>query len=168
MQALARLGSFAAIYVAQYYLYMLIPNSILAYQVYQEGIVAPVAYILRWITADVSINGVQNHLVSGGIDLEVVRGCDGSGVLFLLIAAFVAFGGGFRTTLPRIMGAVGFVYLFNQMRLIVLFMCAKHFPEFFTPLHSLLLPTLFVVLAVAFFALVGFERVRPMKAIARA
>lgn len=168
MQALARLGSFAAIYVAQYYLYMLIPNSILAYQVYQEGIVAPVAHILRWITSDVSINGVQNHLVSGGIDLEVVRGCDGSGVLFLLIAAFAAFGGGFLRTLLRIMGALGFVYLFNHMRLIVLFICAKHFPEYFTPLHSLLLPTLFVVLAIAFFALVGFGQIRPIKATAQA
>jgi len=164
MQALARLGSFAAMYFAMYYLYMLIPDPILSYQVYQEGIVAPVAYILRWITSDVSINGLQNYLVSGGIDLKVVRGCDGSGVLFLLIAGFAAFGGGFRITLMRIMGAVGFVYLFNQIRLIVLFMCAKHFPEYFTPLHSLLMPTLFVGSAVIFFALVGFERVRPMKA----
>jgi exosortase family protein XrtM len=94
----------------------------------------------------------KNVLESASASLSVVRGCDGSGVIFLLIAAIIAYRANVRRTLLGVIGAVALVYVVNQMRIITLFFIDVHWPSWFTPMHVYAIPTLMILLGTLYFA----------------
>jgi exosortase family protein XrtM len=80
------------------------------------------------------------------VALEVVRGCDGSGALFLLLAALVA-AEGVRWT-ARAWGALAgalMLYGLNEARLVALYFAAVHRPAWFNSLHEYFIPSLLVM-----------------------
>ena len=144
---------FAAIYTLLYWGYMRIPDQTLGQTVYYWGIVWPGAALVNLLSGAEPVRAVVNRIESSGAILEIVRGCDGAGVLFLLIAAILAVRGPLRRVLWGLAGAVVFVYLLNQLRIVVLYFATRSKGDWFVPLHSYIFPTLFVVLALAFFAI---------------
>ena len=154
--------AFVSIYVLLYWGYMRIPNEVLGYTVYYWGIVWPGAALINLLSSTDAVHAVGNRIESSRVVLEIVRGCDGAGVLFLLIAAILAVRGSLRRVLAGLAGAVLFVYLLNQLRIVVLYFATRGQADWFVPLHSFVFPTLFVLLALAFFALWSRPAIAPV------
>lgn len=132
------------LYVLFHALYMLVPNTILAEIVYCYGITMPAAWIINAVEPTVGAYASLNHLRSAQIDLEIVRGCDGSGALFIACAAMLAFRAGVGAKLIGVLSAFMLVAVLNEMRVVVLFFVLDRRPEWFTLLHTYLMPLLFV------------------------
>ena len=56
-----------------------------------------------------------------------------------------------RAVLGGIAGALVFVCALNQARIVVLYLAVLNVGKWFTPLHSVVFPSLFVLLALAYF-----------------
>lgn len=151
------LATFAAIYLALYAAYMGIPDRWLVEQAYFHAIVGPGAAAIHALVAAEPVQAVGNRLVSGDSTIEIVRGCDGAGVLFLILAAMAAVAAMRRAT-PRatlwgMLGALAAVWAVNQARVVTLYFAVTRHPAWFVPLHTLVFPTLFVLLGLAYFTL---------------
>ncbi len=143
---------FTLLYVVQHGVYQWLPDQFLADVAYRHGIVAGAASVIEWFAPGERVAVDSNRLTSPRAVLEIVRGCDGSGVLFLLFAAVLALRAGPRHTATGLLGALLLVYLLNQLRVVGLYFVAAYRGEWFTPLHGYLAPTLFVVIAALYFA----------------
>lgn len=143
---------FVAIYVALYLGYSAIPDALLRDHLYYYGIVCPSKVLINWLAPEEHAMGQHNGLTSPGVNLLIVRGCDGSGVMFLLIAAIVAYRAAMTRMLLGIAGAVLLIYLLNQIRIVALFFVESHRPSWFMPIHVYLVPTFMVLGAALYFA----------------
>ena len=143
---------FALVYVALYSGYMWLPDRLLVETIYYRGIVAPGAALIHLIAPADLVQGVDNRLVSGATVLEIVRGCDGAGVFFLLVAAIIAVRGTMGKIAWGVVGAIILVYLANQLRIVILYFVVRGHGDWFVPLHSYVFPTLFVLLGLAYFS----------------
>jgi exosortase family protein XrtM len=161
-EMIGRLLLFALAYVSLYVGYMQIPDRLLGEVVYYHGIGSTAAALINAASPAEAVQAVGNRIVSAKGTLEIVRGCDGAGALFLLIAGIVAVRGSIGRVLAGIGGACLFVYLFNQARVIVLYFALVEDRALFTLLHSIVLPSLFVLLAMLFFvAWTRLDKPRP-------
>lgn len=143
---------FTLLYLVQYGAYQWVPDLVLADVVYRHGIVAGAVSVIEWIAPGERVVVDGHRLASPRAVLEIVRGCDGSGVLFLLVAAILALRAGPRHTVLGLCGALLLVYALNQLRVIGLYFVAAYRGDWFTPLHGYLVPTLFVVVSALYFA----------------
>jgi exosortase family protein XrtM len=133
-------------------LYFLVPDQWLARIVYHHGIVSPGAMVIDVIAPHEAIRGEGNRLWSARASLEIVRGCDGSGLLFLLSAAIIAYPSTWREKLAGLAGALLLIYLLNQLRIVGLYFVAAYRDGWFVPLHSYFVPMSLVMACVAYFA----------------
>lgn len=145
------IGLFAAIYAVFHYLYFLIPNEVLTTLLYRWAITEPAAWVINMIAQGELVSAEYHKLISNNVILEIVRGCDGSGVFFLISAAILAFRAGWQRTLSGLLLALLLVYALNQLRVIGLFFILIHQPEWFTPLHTFYIPSLLIVIAGLFY-----------------
>jgi exosortase family protein XrtM len=91
-------------------------------------------------------------LLSTKADLEIVRGCDGAGVLFLVVSAIVVFPSKFNRKLIGLFLGIGLIYLFNLVRISALYFVIAHHPAWFMVIHTYLAPTLMVMVGCGYFA----------------
>src|SRR5215470_10860239 len=115
---------FVGVYGALEGLYFLVPDDFLRDVVYHRGIIAIGAHIIRLITPDDPVFASANLLQSGTLGLEVVRGCDGAGAAFLLIAAIAGYPALLSRKLLGVAVAVALTYALNEIRLVSLFYLA--------------------------------------------
>ena len=139
-------GLFAVMFCGLYALYVLVPDSLLRDLVYHQGICVVGADVINLVAPAEQASAVGNTIVSQRAILEIVRGCDGAGAMFLLIAAVLAFPAGWKAKLGGLLGAVLFAYAVNQARVVTLYFVTAYRPELFTALHTFDLPTLVVLL----------------------
>jgi exosortase family protein XrtM len=131
--------------------YTRIPDAVLVQAVYYYGVVAPGVLIIHFVAPGDQVQGLGNQIVAGSNVLEIVRGCDGDGVFFLLVAAIVAVRGSAVRVLRGVLGATLFVYLLNQARVVLLYFAIAKQRSLFLPLHSYVFPSLFVLLGLIYF-----------------
>jgi exosortase family protein XrtM len=144
--------AFAAIYAALHALYFVVPDRVLREVVHYYAIVAPGAGLIRLAARQEPVTAVAGTLSSPRASLSIVRGCDGAGVAFLLIAAVLAFPAGLKPKLLGVFGALGLTYVLNQLRVVALYFVAAYRYEWFNLLHNFLMPTLIIVVCCVFFA----------------
>jgi exosortase family protein XrtM len=143
---------FAAAYIVLYLGYSAVPDSFLRDKIYFYGIVNPSRTIIHWVAPGEPVTAVQNRLESPSGSLDIVRGCDGSGVVFLLVAAIIAMRDHLRHTLLGIIGGIALIYLLNQLRIVTLYFVHARWPGWFTAMHAYFIPTLMVLVATIYFA----------------
>ena len=66
------------------YGYFKIPVDLFINVIYYHSVVTVCADLINMIAPLELVLPQQNHLISTKADLEIVRGCDGAGVLFLM------------------------------------------------------------------------------------
>ena len=137
---------FALFFCLLYGIYFLVPDNLLRDVIYHHGICTIGADTINLLAPGENASAVANTIVSQKAILEIVRGCDGAGAMFLLIAAVLAFPARWRHRLLGLVGAIIFAYLVNQLRVVVLYFVTAYEPGWFTPLHTFYLPTLVVLL----------------------
>jgi exosortase family protein XrtM len=143
---------FALGYVVLHSLYFCVPTPILVDHVYHYGIVKVAAALIGWLAPGEAVNAAGHRLWSARASLEIVRGCDGSGVLFLLTAAVLAQAAPLKKKLLGVLGALALVYLLNQLRVVGLYFVASYREAWFVPLHAYFIPILMILLSVLYFA----------------
>jgi exosortase family protein XrtM len=118
----------------------------------EKGIVAPAAYAINQLTPDVHAYVRGSHLKSaGGGGINIVNGCDGTELLFLLIAGFAAAPLSARSRVAGIVIGIPLVYLLNQARILALFYSARRDAEWFDALHAFIAPIVLILIIGAYF-----------------
>jgi exosortase family protein XrtM len=148
---------FIGSYVLLDYGYFKIPVDLFINVFYYHGVVTVCADLINMIAPLEQVVPHQNHLISTKADLEIVRGCDGAGVLFLIVSAILVFPSKLRRKLIGLILGIGLIYMINLLRIAVLYFVMAYHPDWFSLIHTYLAPTLMVIVACAYFALWAFS-----------
>jgi exosortase family protein XrtM len=143
---------FVGCYALLNYGYFKIPDDLFMNVIYYHGVVTICADLINILAPLEHVLAQQNHLLSAKANLEIVRGCDGVGVLFLVVSAIVAFPSTWRRTLIGLLLGVGIIYLLNLLRISILYFVIAYRPDWFQLIHVYLAPTLMVLVGCCYFA----------------
>ena len=128
-------------------------GTLLEHWVIDSITVVPSAWIVNAIWPQQFVAAEGNSLISSQGQLNILNGCEGLEVLFLLIAAFLAYPFGWRRRLLGIAAGTVFVYGLNQVRIVVLWEVILRRGEWFGLFHGVILPLALVTLCAFFFLL---------------
>lgn len=113
--------------------------------------VKPAAWLLNTLSPDLMVEAVGARLRAPGGGINILNGCEGFEIAFLLIAALVIMPMTARHRLMGLLLGIPFVWSLNQIRIIGLFLANRADKELFALLHGTVAPLLLVVIvAVAF------------------
>ena len=143
-------AEFAALYIGLEAIYVAIPDESLLHGL-NWILVTPTASLLGHVHSADDIHVIGNRLISSRVDFSVVRGCDGSGFLFLLVAALLAFPSAWRLRLFSALLAAGLTYGLNLIRLLVLYEVQRSHPQWFIPVHVYWAPGVLLAAGTLFF-----------------
>ena len=91
--------------------------------------------------------------------MAIRRGCDAVEPTWLLCAAMISFPVPFLHKLRGMLAAIVLLQVLNLVRIVTLYWIGIHLPGFFNSAHLELWPTLFIVVAIAFF--IGWKESSP-------
>jgi exosortase family protein XrtM len=123
------------------------------YLVLGDLTVAPSAAVIDLLTPEVGVRALGNQLKAPGGGITVLKGCEGTEVMFMLVAAFAAVAMPWRRKLVGLGLGILLVFCLNQIRLVGLFYAYRSDPSLFSLLHETVAPLLLVI-AVALYAFV--------------
>lgn len=115
--------------------------------------VRPSAAIMSQIWPHNAIVAEGSSVVSNLGRINVLRGCEGTETMLLLIAALLASRRPVKTVIIGTAAGCALIYGLNQLRIIVLYWSMINQPDWFGVLHGYIAPLLIVLLAMAFFVL---------------
>lgn len=141
----------AALYGLFHLGYHKVPDSVLRESIYPNVIGHAAAATIKIITPDRIVRVKDNRIMSSKAALNIVRGCDGSGVWFMLLAAVLGFGARIKHTLLGLALGTLVVYLVNQVRIVGLFYLVEYDRTLFPVVHTYYAPTLIVFIIAGFF-----------------
>jgi len=141
----------AIFYGVMHFAYHQIPDSTLREKIYPTVIGHPAEKVITTITPDRVVRVKDNQILAKGVSLNIVRGCDGSGVWFMLLAAVLGFGAKLRDTLIGLLLGTLTVYVINQIRIVGLFYLVEYDRTLFPAVHTYYAPTLIIFLIAGFF-----------------
>jgi exosortase family protein XrtM len=139
-------------YVLLNYGYFKIPVDLFMNVIYYHGVVTLCADLINLIAPLEQVLAQQNHLLSAKTNLEIVRGCDGAGVLFLMVSAIAVFPSNWRQKLIGLLLGIGLIYSLNLVRISGLYFVIVYHPDWFLLIHSYLAPTLMIMVGCCYFA----------------
>jgi exosortase family protein XrtM len=134
------------------YGYFKIPVELFMNVIYYHGVVTICADLINWIGPKEQVWAQQNHVLSSKADLEIVRGCDGAGVLFLMVSAIIVFPSTWRRKLLGLILGICLVYSLNLLRVSGLYFVIAYHADWFLLIHTYLAPTLMIILGCSYFA----------------
>lgn len=114
--------------------------------------VSPTAVVINFLTPTVNVKALGNQLIAPGGGITVLKGCEGTEIMFMLVAAFAAVVMPWRRRLSGLGLGILLVFCLNQIRLVTLFYVYRSEPSLFNLLHGTVGPIV-LVLCVALYAL---------------
>lgn len=131
--------------------YFLIPDEWLRDVVHWNSLTRPCAALVGSLDATMTVmaqtGGVVGHGNATSVDMQIVRGCDGAGALFLLMSTIVALRGNVRLMVLGVALACLWSYLLNLTRIVGLYFVLAYKPQLFNTLHNLVIPLVIVLLS---------------------
>jgi exosortase family protein XrtM len=100
----------------------------------------------------VGVQAVGSRLVAPGGSINVLNGCEGTDVIFLLTAAMLVAPMGWRRRLLGLAVGLPLVFALNQLRLVALFHAFRYDKTLFSWVHGTIGPLLLVMAVGLFFA----------------
>jgi exosortase family protein XrtM len=143
---------FIACYWLFNYLYFQIPDQFYSDVLYHYGVVRLCADLINAFAPLEKVAAVHNHLMSARADLQIIRGCDSAGVLFLIISAVLAFKAKWSQKLLGLFLGIALIYGLNIVRVTGIYFLVAYHQEWFEFVHVYLAPTLMTLVAFIFFA----------------
>jgi exosortase/archaeosortase family protein len=119
--------------------------------VVHEVTVTSAAALVRFLTPQIPARPIGASIKAPGGGLNILNGCEGTEVMFLLMAAFAAVRMPWRHRLAGLILGTGMIFLLNQMRILVLFYSNRADRALFDVLHTAILPAVLVALTAAYF-----------------
>jgi exosortase/archaeosortase family protein len=118
--------------------------------------IAPAAGLLEWTLPEVAITRLPTALRIPGLEVQLLRGCDGMEAWLMLISALLVFPFSWRRRLLGALWGSLLVFGLNLLRITSLFHVALRRPEWFEVAHGVLWQSAMVI-AVALFILSWFR-----------
>lgn len=111
------------------------------------------AAAINFLTPDTHAVAQGARIVAPGGGLNVLSGCEGTDVVFMLVAAFLAFPLPARTRVLGLLSGLVWVLVLNQVRIAALFYSFRADRDLFDQLHTTAAPLVMTVLTGLFFHL---------------
>jgi exosortase/archaeosortase family protein len=109
------------------------------------------AALIELLTPQAAAKASGASIVAPGGGINVRNGCEGTEVLFLLLAALLAYPGSWRLRVAGALAGTVYVFLINQLRLLALFYCFRNDPALFDSLHGAIAPLVLIACTLALF-----------------
>lgn len=90
-------------------------------------------------------------IVSSRVRLSVLRGCEGTEVMFLVAAAALAFPASWRSRAFALICGLTLAYTLNQLRIVMLYYTVRDARRYFELAHGYVAPTVLVAVVALFF-----------------
>lgn len=119
--------------------------------VIHEATVKPAAALVQFITPEVNAKPVAASIKAPGGGLNILNGCEGTEVMFLLVAAFAAVSLGWRRKLIGLALGLVLVFALNQARILALFYAFRNERSLFDILHTTILPAVLIAAVALYF-----------------
>lgn len=148
---LMRIGLFAVIFTTLQTLWIIAGDSVVERLVIDDLTVAVAAFWIGSLTPDIQVAAFGTRLSAPGGGINVLKGCEGTEVLFLLVAAFAVAGGSWRRSVAGLVLGAMVVYLLNQLRILALFYAYRLDHSLFNQLHGTVAPLIMVLLVGFYF-----------------
>jgi exosortase/archaeosortase family protein len=113
--------------------------------------VQPAATMLDLVAPQLGVRAAGPRLTAPGGGINVLAGCEGADILFLVIAAIVAAPLGWASRLRGLLLGLGVAFAANQARLVSLFFVARESPQHFALVHGVIGPLLLVLVVAGWF-----------------
>lgn len=153
--------TFVCVFFMAQYAWNAAKGGVVEWVVIHSGTVVPAAAMVNLITPQIGAEAHGASIKASGGGLNILNGCDGMEVMFLVVAAFLAVRMDWK---PRLLGlalGIGLVFVLNQARILALFYAFRTDRDLFDVLHTTILPVVLVsVVAICFYAFLHRCRVR--------
>jgi len=150
MSILRRVLAFLVLFAALQLSWQMLRGTSVEYAVIHYGTVRPAAAIIDLMSPQLFAKGVEFSVRAVGGGVNVLNGCEGLDAVFLLVAAFVAVAIPLRDKVRGLLLGIPFVFLVNQLRLVILFYAYRRDAALFDLLHSAVAP-IAIVLAITLY-----------------
>jgi exosortase/archaeosortase family protein len=147
-----RVAIFIAVFLVLTALYAAAAGSAVERFVIEQATVRPAAWLLSWLAPDVQAVALGSRLTAPGGGVNVLNGCEGADVFFLVLAGLAAAPLSWRHRALGLMLGMVLIFAANQARVIGLFFAARETPQWFALMHGVFAPLAMVLLVVAGFA----------------
>lgn len=151
MSPLRRIVLFIVVFVALQALWLAAAGSFVERMVIDKATVQVATTWIHLLTPDLPVFAAGPRLTAPGGGINVLKGCEGTDVLFLLLAAFAVADLSWRRRLIGVLLGATLVYLLNQARVVALFYAYRQDKALFDLLHGTLGPLVLVVVVGLFF-----------------
>jgi len=119
--------------------------------VIHHATVATAVALIRLGTPEIPAQAAGASIKAPGGGLNILNGCEGTEVMFLLVAAFVAVRLHWRHRAAGLAFGLAFVFILNQARILALFYAFRADRALFDALHTAVLPVILIALSAAYF-----------------
>lgn len=113
--------------------------------------VKPAASMIRALSPDIGVKAEGTRLKAPGGGINILNGCEGTEVMFLLYAAFAAAAMPWRARFMGLFAGTLLVYALNQARVLALFYAYRSDKGLFDLLHGTVAPLALIALTTLFF-----------------
>lgn len=164
--AVWRIAAFAALFVALQWGYGRAGGSALERLVIEDLTVRPAVALLALGWPELAARAAGSRIVSPSASINVLNGCEGTDIAFLLVAGMVVAPLAWRWRVAGLLVGLPLVFALNQARVLALYHALRLDPSWFERLHGIVAP-LVLVLAVGLFFFAWLERFAPGTGAAR-
>jgi exosortase/archaeosortase family protein len=119
--------------------------------VIDQATVKTVAWLIDTLDPSIGVQASGSRLKAPGGGINILNGCDGTEVFFLLASAMVLAPLSWRARLTGLLAGGLLVFVINQGRVLALFHAHRLDRGLFDTLHGLVTPLLLIVATGAFF-----------------
>jgi exosortase/archaeosortase family protein len=111
----------------------------------------PAVALIHLLTPEINATAKGARILAPGGGINIRSGCEGSEILFLLLAVFLSVAMPWRSRLTGIALGVGLVIVLNQCRILALFYAYRADRAFFDLLHTIVAPVVLIAATGLFF-----------------
>ncbi|OQW85832.1 MAG: hypothetical protein BWK72_20230 [Rhodoferax ferrireducens] len=141
-----QIGVFALTFTVLQSLWALASGTALERIAVDQATVAPAAWLVNQLTPEMQALAVRSSIRAPGGGINILNGCEGFEVLFLLTSALLVAPLSWRRKAVGFFAGVLLVWLLNQGRILVLFYANRVDKELFALLHGTVAPLVIIVL----------------------
>lgn len=152
-----RILAFTALFFAMQTWYASARGSWVEQLVIDHLTVAPAAWLINLLDPEVGVLAMGSKLRAPGGGINVLNGCEGTDVLFLLVAGLLISPLSWRARLAGALVGAALVFALNQVRVVALFYAFRADRELFGLLHGVVTPVVLIA-AIAIFYMIWLRR----------
>lgn len=152
---------FVGVFFIAQYAWNAAKGGVVEWVVIHSGTVIPAAAMVNLITPQIGAQAQGASIKAPGGGLNILNGCDGMEVAFLLIAGFLSLKLPLKPRLAGLALGLLLVFVLNQARILTLFYAFRTDRQLFDALHTAVLPVVLVALiALYFYAFLHYRQTK--------